>query len=845
MQRNLAAGELAPALHARTDQQKYASGLRTARNVFVMRSGGVTNRPGTEYIAEVANFTAVRLLPFVYNDAQTYVIELGAGYLRLFQNGGRVLRVTSAPAWTTLTGYEGGVVRTHGGRYYVARGAHTSGASTEPGVGGSWATVWFRMALEGGSSVFELPTPYTADDLRDIQYTQSADVLTLVHGAHPPMELRRLGHDDWTLTEIEVGSATAAPAGLSVTDGVDTGNLWYWVVTAVAEETGEESLASALEDATAHDPDPLDPATVSWATVVGAASYNVYRSKDGASFGFVGAATGTSFQDFGLTPDYTIAPPQDRDPFVGAGKYPGVVGTYQQRRVFARATDDPEKVWASRTGLYRNFGISSPLQDTDAVTFSLAGRQVNEVRHILDLGQLILFTSAGEWVIEGDQAGVLRPGEINPRQYAYNGAARRPEPLVVDATALYVQARGSVVRDLNPYSADGYQGTDLSIFASHLFDGYTIDAWAYQKMPHSVVWAARSDGALLALTYLREHQIWGWTRHDTATGAGPSVVEQVCVVPEGTEDRVYLVVRRDIEGQTRRYIERLASRQVRDTDRLTDAHFVDAGLVYDGRHTGSVTMTLTGNVDAPAWDEGENLVCTASEATFVEGDVGNAVHLTAADGTEIRARIEGYVSPTVVLVRPHRLVPVDLRNAATTAWAKAVDRLLGLEHLEGEAVSVLADGVVAACPGHPDHEPVVVTAGEITLSRPYAHLRVGLPITADIETLDLDTPSGASVKGATKLLVNKVVVLVNATRGLWAGQRAPTTESATNRVAGLFQPKARTTEAPGEPVALTTGKMEVAVGAVWNDTGRVFLRQIEPLPMTVLAIAPHGDLQAP
>jgi hypothetical protein len=237
--------------------------------------------------------------------------------------------------------------------------------------------------------------------------------------------------------------------------------------------------------------------------------------------------------------NYLQSPPVARALFFSNVTYPSAVAIYQQRRLFANSTSEPEKIWTSRIGQYRNFTTSFPLQDDDAVTFQLAGKQVHPVKHLLDLERLIVFTEAGEWIVQGDQDGSLLPTAINPRQYGYAGSGRLA-PIVVVDTALYVQGRGNQVRDLRRSIEQGFDSSDLTLFASHLVEGYTIVDWDVRsRSPHSVIWAVRDDGVLLGLTYLREQDIWGWHRHDT-----DGAVENVCVVPEGTEDAVYLVVKR-------------------------------------------------------------------------------------------------------------------------------------------------------------------------------------------------------------------------------------------------------------------------------------------------------------
>ncbi len=234
VQRSFAGGEIAPALWARTDQVKYATGLRTCRNVVVMRHGGVANRPGTAFVGATKYPTRpVRLARFAFNAEQTYLLEFGHLYLRFYRNGGRIV-VSNVPAWATGQAYAVGDLRANGGVNYYCTAAHTSTAATEPGVGANWQGSWY--ALSG--AVYEIPTPYDAADLAALQFVQSADVITIVHPSYAPRELVRQDHTRWLLTVIPFGPTIGSVTGLALSGG-GTGPTTYWAVTAIDAETGE------------------------------------------------------------------------------------------------------------------------------------------------------------------------------------------------------------------------------------------------------------------------------------------------------------------------------------------------------------------------------------------------------------------------------------------------------------------------------------------------------------------------------------------------------------------------------------------------------------------------------
>lgn len=955
-QRSFSGGEVAPSLYARVDTNKYATGLKTCRNFYVMRHGGVANRPGTKFVGEVKDSSKkVRLIPFVFNASQTYALEFGHQYMRVIKDGEYVSDATKDLTITGISNASSCVVTYTGtdpsngqevyisgitgaiGEYLNNRSFKVSGVNAGSNTfvlqymdGTTVSSTSFGSYTSGGKCevIYEIATDYVEAHLFDLQYVQSADVITFTHPSYPPSELRRSADAGWTLTSISftpsisaptsptndgtyqptliisaMSSATPCKVTTTTAHSYSTGDeveiagaryLYYtsstydsykvyptttftitvtsateftikttstgenftlpglgydpspayrakvtrkrlasgtenwvteWRVTAVAKDSFEESLASASTGCT-ETPSASVPRTVSWEASSGAQSYNIYKKKDGV-FGFIGNTDVLRFKDNGITPNTSLTPPVEKNTFKEEKSKPSCVGYYQQRRLFANSENEPEKIWATRSGHYTNLTQSNPIQDDDAVTWTMVGAQVNAVRHMVEVGRLVVLTSGGEWTIEGDSAGILRPTDINPKQHGYTGASTI-KPIVVGGSVLYVQARGSIVRDLGyEYNSDGYRGNDLTIFSAHMFDKYTLKDWTFQQVPHSIVWAARSDGTLLGMTYVKEHQIVGWHRHDF-----DGAVESVCAVPEGTEDALYLVIKRTINGKSVRYVERFSTRQVND---IRDSVFMDVAASYDGRNTGSTTLTLSGGTD---WTYTETLTLTASSGIFTADDVGNVFQITASDGEVIRFTVAGYTSSTVVTGLAHKTVPASLRSAAVTTWARAVDEISGLWHIEGKDVSILGDGFVIANPNNAAYVTRTVNNGKVTLDRQYAVVHVGLPVTADIETLNIDNANGETLADK-KMAISKLTLFVESSRGVWAGNAPPSNDSR-DPLEDLMEYMGRDTENYDEPTDLDTGTIEILIKPEWKSNGRVFVRQVDPLPVAVLAIAPAG-----
>lgn len=767
LQPSFAAGELSPSIAARVDLARYQTGLALCRNFAVMPYGGVRNRPGTVFINETKNNGACRLIRFQFNTEQAYALLFGDGWMRVYRNGGIVL--------------------------------NTSG----PDVG----------------LPFELATPYALADLPDLNFTQSADVMTLVHPSYEPRELSRLAHDSWSLDVISFVPSISAPTGLSATPrsgGSGDTTTFRYVITAVADgEVPEESLPSASASVSSWD--NKIGANLSWSAAAGADYYNVYKDNNSSGiYGFVGRADGLTFFDNNISPTKTDTPPNGNNPFVGAGNYPGAVGYYQQRMVYAGSNNNPQTVWMSKTGNFRNFGYSTPVKDDDSITFTIAAREVNRIRHLLPLRELLALTTGGEWLIKGAETG-LTPKTVQAQVQSYNGSTRI-QPIVVGNSAVYTRSRGSKVASLAyTFEDDGFSGDDLTVFASHLlrYDAITETAW--QQEPDSIIWCVLEDGGLLSLTYMPEQQLVAWARHDT-----DGAVESICSVPEGTEDALYLVVRRTIGGATKRYVERMASRtipRIADAPDVRECFFVDCGLSYRGANIGSETMRLTDGTD---WQWPEELTLTSSNASrFVAGDVGDQVHLSVAEGGDmIRLEIVAVASGAVATVRPIGVVPAGLRNVASTVWAVARNVMAGLGHLEGKTVSILADGNV--------HPQQVVVGGQITLQSHAATVHIGLPYTSDLQTLAINI-TGQETLFDKKKTVSSLTLLVEESRGLFAGRDAD----------HLDEFKPRDAEDYDDPAAMQTGTLQIHIDNDWEGQGQVFIRQEDPLPLTILGIIPE------
>ncbi len=842
VQRSFSSGEISPGLGARADLVSYQNGVAKLLNCVVGADGGFMNRGGSKVVAatklvEIAEgqwaHSPSRIIEFEFNTIdQNYFLEMGEHYVRFHQNGAPVLVSGVVP----YTGgfYTVGDLASYLGVNYVAL-SNSSGAHAPPN-----ATYWYPLEAD----IFEIPTSWTLDEVNALQFVQKGDVIDFVHKSHLLATLTRLAQTKWTITDTPQLSgtffnSTIGPVTTLVNNSPGAGGLIFWHVFALGEN-GEESPLGAATDSS-NIPTAGSPITLSWIGPAPPAhtnilGYNIYR-EDGAGIGFIGFTSSLSFVDFGVISDTAEIPVLKRSEFtyttcLSNDGFPSVISNYQQRRIVANAYPLLTGAWGSRIGVPGNFDKKFPIPADGSMNFTVEGRRVSEIRHLIDIGVLVAFTDQGEVVIKGDLSGVLRPGESNPQFYSYNGASRL-RPLVIGSNALYVQQVGSLVRDLGYDVAaggkDGYRDLDLTSRARHLIKGRTIVDWCFQKSPFPVVWAIRDDGVCIAVTYEREQQILGWHRHTTK-----GLYERAGSVHENGEHAVYRVVARTIDGEEVRFIERDAPRFFTD---IRDAVFMDCAITYDGRNTdASKKMLLKGGTE---WTAEEEMILEANVAFFTDDDIGNVIQLSGVNDAGVAlmilCEITGFTDTQHVKVRPDKDVPEAMQEELLSTWAKAVDVISGLDHLEGEDVSVLGDGAVLSSPNNPKAPTLTVTNGQIELDACFAVVQVGLPYISDFETLNLEIVNGETLSNKF-VLVNEATLFLEESRGLFVGSKEPT---GADPLEGLQEIKPVGVEY-NIGVPLLTGKARAQLRSEWTNNGRVFGRQVDPLPFKVNAIVPTG-----
>lgn len=870
-------GELTPSLYGRVDLARFYTALKTCRNFIVRPFGGVMNRAGTGFCTEVKDSTKkVRLIEFIFSSTQSYVLEVGPQYIRFITNGGYVLD-GGVPVEITTPYLEDDLAlikyvqsadvmtlcRQTFKQRQLNRFSHTSWTLTDfDNTGGPFLDINTDTAK----------TVRTSNNVGNVTITansaifSNADIGRLFYIEQNPNanvrrwevqksvqinEIRRAGSSYYrAITAGTTGTVRPSVLEGYENDG-DPGVAWEYIHSGygIVKITGYTSatvvtgtVVSRLPDsvvggaqtrnisgAQAFDPDAT-PGTGDeyvWVTcnghgfsngdvvtisgVVGMTILNntwTISVIDSNRFRVNVDVTGQTYTSGGVATRTLTAVETYKwalEAWGGNQKYPTTAVYYQQRQVFGGTVGLPHTAWMSKSGGSLDFGQSVPLLDDDAITFALKSEMANEIRHFIRMKSLIALTSEAAWIIQKEQGNLVPITDPQDQ-----GGASHVRPLKIGKKAIYVEDKGGAIRSLGyEFSSDTYEGQDLTLTASHLFFGKTIVDWAYQKVPFRCVWIVLDDGGLVGLTYLPDQEVVGWHRHDT-----DGLFESVCCVPEGSEDAVYVVVKRQINGVWKRYVERFNSRFF---TKIEDAFFVDSGLSYDGRTVAAnVVYTLSGGTD---WTYQETLTFTTTTDFFVGiSDVNDEIVLYDATGQALRLKIIEYVSTKIVKVLASRTVPEEFRGIQKTGFQMARDSFSGLGHLEGKTVSVFADGNV--------HGEKVVTSGSIQLETPAVVVHVGLPFDSDFETLDVNI-QGQSIQDKKKN-VRSVTLLVEKTRGLRVGPDPNNLLDVLPVPSGEYD----------KPISEVTGQMECNIISDWSTGGRVFVRQSDPLPVTILAAIP-------
>jgi hypothetical protein len=489
--------------------------------------------------------------------------------------------------------------------------------------------------------------------------------------------------------------------------------------------------------------------------------------------------------------------------------YPACVAFFEQRLVFANTALQPQTLYFSVSGDYTNFTAGTA--DDSALIYTIGSNQVNVIRYLTSSKVLLVGTSGGEFAVRaGSVDAPITPLNTQIKQQAKYGSADI-QPLVIGSTALFVQREQRKLRELvYNFDVDSYIAPDMTLLAEHITEG-KIKEMAYQQEPNNVVWCVLEDGKLIAMTYRREEDVVAWHEHQlggTLTDGGTTYdygfVESVASISSGerTEEEVYVAVRRTINGSNVRHVERL--KPIDFGTNVEDAFYVDAGLTYTG-----VTSTLDGGVGASA----------------VVISLDDASSFSASGKVRIRNEIIAYSAKSGNdLIKCTRAQ--DGSIASAHADGETVTQLAttisGLDHLEGQTVSILANGAT-----HPDK---VVSSGSVTLDRSVTKAHIGLPYDSILQTMRIEAGGTEGTAQAKNKRISDLDIRVLNSVGVEIGPSEDDLD---------LIPFRKSSMAMDQPVPLYTGDKFIEFPGGYNNDGFVVVKQDQPLPLTILSIYPR------
>ena len=793
---NFQAGELSPRLEGRIDLQKYNAAAQTLQNMLVFPQGGVTRRPGSYYAGTSKNGGKVRLINFEFSDEQAYVLEFGVNYIRFYKDG---------------------------------------------------------VILESGGSPVEVVTTYSATDIFEINHVQSADVLFLAHKDHPPAKLTRTTETSFTLTDIDFVDGPYLDENITTTTLYASAQTGTVTITASASlftsddvgryirfrellETHHDEWAAStqyangetvrynghvyLQDTGSTETSGNTPpvhlsgtetyGNIDWAYQHDDTGYVKITAFTSATE--VTAVVQTDDQGVATLPDHVIGSGDattrwSLGAFGGDQGFPRAVAFYEERLYFAGTDGQPQTIFGSVTADFENH--TPGVEDDSAINVTIASDQVNVIKHMIPGRFLQIMTTSAEFTLSGGTGTTaVTPTNVNVlRETTFGSGDVRP--LRAGASTIMIQKGGEKVKEVTfSLDTDGLVGRDLTVLGEHLARGGLTDM-VWQQEPELVLWFVRGDGTLIGLSYDPANNTIGWHQHPLG---GTGVVESITAIPSGTEDQVYLSVKRTIDSSTVRHIVYLKPLSF---DTVEDAFYVDSGITHNGpTSTASSTLAFPGILanstsltvaDGSAFPSSGILKINDEIITY---DTSGANNFPGTGGTLVRGAF-GTVAAAHSTGDTVTDVTYEFTNTAIT----------GLDHLEGETVQILADGST--------HADKTVSGGSITLDRSATKVHVGYSYDSLVKTLRMEAGAEDGIAQGKTKRIHGVTARFVETVGAELGPDINNLDRLPFRDSSMAMDTA---------VPLFNGDKEIFFSSGYENDAQIVIRQNQPLPMTVIAI---------
>lgn len=684
---NFTAGELSPNMYGRTDIEKYYNGCMTMENFLVLPQGGAYRRPGSRYVASVKTASAfTRLVPFIFSTTQAYILEFGNLYMRVYYDGGQVQ--SGSTVYEVVTPYTTAqlpdlkfaqsadtlyIVHPSHEPRQLTRTAHTtwtlntfdwengpfmkdndddSHTLTVTSYGDSTGLYGETVTVTSSANLF------TADDVGrwiKIEYTDPGKSITT--GSYDANSATYFGGPwkvDGKFEVLHYFQDTDYSASVELRFSTDNGTTWQ-TYDSFSQRTGTSRITTACE-LRSEDYNNITPQIRFYAT--GNIS-DFYWSIKGirelrtaylkittySSATSVRATVYRRMTQFGVpTTNWALGA------WGTTPGWPSSVTFHQGRLVFAGTTSEPSKVWMSVSDDYPNFDPGEGDEDSDAIGLTPIASEVNNVMWMASKGDLLIGTAGDEWVFDG--ANITPTNPPHARRETNFGSAKW-QAVIANGYVVFVQDGEKIVRQVQyDYDSDTYLAIDLTAMSDHI-TGDGISYLAYLKSPWSTIWTCRDDGELIGLTYVPEHKVFAWHRHDLGGD-----VESVACIP----GEIWVVVKRTINSATVRYIERILPWD----GTLNNSVFMDCAAEYSG----TATATITGL----SYLEGET-VGVISNGKYVGTKVVSSGSITL-DATTTHAWVGLPYTSTLKTINIEHANPPGTSQGAKRRIVHAIARLV-------------------------------------------------------------------------------------------------------------------------------------------------------------------------
>jgi hypothetical protein len=819
LQNNFTSGQLSPLVSKRSDFDRYKNGAKTLKNVQVMTQGGVTARTGSKFIAETKDSSAAsELIPFKFSATDAYMLEFGNLYMRVYKDSGLVLNadqsitgITQAnPAVVTYSGADNfangdqifitevvGMTEVNDSRLYYTVANVNTGANTfelQDRDGTNIDSTSFTAYSSGGviNEIYEITTPYATADLSKIDWTQSGDTITLTHPDYEIRDLVRTSDTSWALAtkDLEDGPyLTENTTDTTLTLGGTTGSV---SVTA--------SAVTGINDGDGFQTTDVgrlirwhDGTDFTWLEITGHTSTTIVTAtimgEDAA------VTTATVRWRLGVFSDTT--------------GHAEKCTYYQQRLILTKG----EVVYGSETDNFISFVPGT--DDANGIEYTVAAGEVNDIRWVAGGARRLRIGTEG-----GIQS--LWGGSTNQALTPTNAVAnventikcKEVKPVSIGNSTLFLQRTGKKMRELiYSFDVDSLIAPDITVLSEDILGdkgdatdlGVIRTAW--QEEPWPIAWCVKDDGEVATATYDKDQGVVAWTNN--IFGGTSMSVESIGVIPTDGQDRVWITVKRTIDGVTRRFIEHLdlqfRNRSV-NTCIFSDCHT---------QHTGDKpAATLT-----PGATSGTTVTFTSGSAVFASTDVGRFIESNGA-----KARIDTFTDTSNVICEILSDF-ADTSAIASGSWNLSVNSISGLDYLEGETVKVLANGGVIA--------DVTIASGTATLDAEYNYIGIGLGYDKEVETSDIDFASGLGTAfGARSKVIDVYIDFFETSSGQGGYDSSSLADI-------IFR---EGDDNMGEGIPAFTGAKRIRPKGGWRDATKTLYKNSDPLPVTILSMVIKGDI---